>query len=163
MRIEFTFSRDGDYFRRQLTPGARQATVPLLAGGGALVVAGVVVAGALHFTAAVTVIGLALTLAGLALLVVRSRRVRTMVTVPGSWHSPRRWLLTDQGLESSTALTSAAHAWSTFRGGKVRDNAYILVQDGPVIVDIPRLPLTREQDEELCAFLTARGLLTGQR
>lgn len=165
MRIEFTYSRDGAYFRQQLMPGARRATALLLIAATVLLVAGMVMAGLLHPTAAVTVIGGGLIVAGLVLLVVRWRRVRAMVTVPPSWNSPRQWLLTDDGLESSSALTSSQHAWSTFRTGTKLETAYLLVQDGNVIIDIPRQPLSREQDGELQSFLTTRGLLalTGRR
>jgi hypothetical protein len=159
VRIEFTFSRDADYFRRQLSPAAWSRTRALRIFAWFVIPAGAVLTAVYHEKAAGPVLGCGLILAGVVSLLVRRRRIAEMVTVPVDWHSPRRWSLTADGLESATELTSVTHAWSTFRAAEVCDNAYLLIQDGPVIVDIPRLPLTAEQDAEVTTFLQERGIL----
>jgi hypothetical protein len=159
VRIEFTFSRDADYFRRLLLPTAGVRTRVLRNAALLASTVGATLAAAFHDRAAGLTLGSVLVLAGVAALFARHRWIVKMITVPASWHSPRRWLLTADGLESDSELTSATHAWSTFRSGHVRDDAYLLIQGGPVIIDIPRLPLTAEQDTELNAFLQERGIL----
>ncbi|MFC4072002.1 YcxB family protein [Actinoplanes subglobosus] len=155
MRIEFTFSRDAEYFRVQLIRAARRANLPWLLIGLAVLAAGF----AALFVLEQVVVGVVVVIVGVAVLVIWQIRVAAMVTVPLSWQSPRRWLLTDDGIESSSELTSAEYAWSTFRFGEATRVAYLLVQDGHVIVDIPRRPLTDDQDAELRDFLSARGLV----
>lgn len=155
MRIEFTFSRDAEYFRVQLIPAARCANLPWLLIGLAVVAVGFAFMAVLDQILA----GAGVVVVGVGVLIVWRVRMAAMVTVPLSWQSPRRWLLTDEGIESSSALTSTEYAWSTFRFGEAMRSAYLLVQDGHVIVDIPRQPLTADQDAELQAFLSARGLM----
>jgi hypothetical protein len=159
VRIEFTFSRDTEYFRCQLLPAALLRTRVLRFAAWVAVAVGAAIAAAYHERMAGPMVGAGLVLTGAVMLFARRRWIARLVTVPVSWHSPRRWLLTADGLESSTELTSAVHAWSTFRLGYVRDNAYLLMQDGPVVIDIPRLPLPTEQDTELKALLQERGIL----
>ncbi|MEV4642165.1 YcxB family protein [Actinoplanes sp. NPDC049548] len=159
MLIEFTFSRDRDYFRPNLTPGARLRTRPLLIGGWYAVTAGAALVAFLPGRPAAVLLGCVGVLGGIGLLVLRSRRIRAFVTVPASWLSPRRWLVTEGGVASSTHLTRARYAWSAFRTGVALPHCYLLVQDGNVIVDIPRRPLSADQDAELGRFLVVRGIL----
>jgi hypothetical protein len=158
VRIEFTFSRDADYFRRHLLPGARLRTKALRNAAGFAIAAGAALAAAYREKAAGPGLGAGLVLAGMLALLARHRWIVKMITVSAAMQTPRRWMLTVDGLESTTKLTFARYAWSTFRSGHVRDNAYLLLHDGHLI-DIPRLPLTAEQDSELNAFLQERGVL----
>ncbi|WP_433796131.1 YcxB family protein [Actinoplanes sp. CA-252034] len=155
MRIEFTFGRDAEYFRGQLARGARRATFPLLLLGLIAVAAGFAVMALLDRI----LLGALVVVAGVAVLIVWQVRLAAMMTVPLAWQSPRRWLLTDDGVESSSEVTSAEFAWSTFRSGEATKQAFLLFQEGHVMVDIPRRPLSPEQDAQLDAFLSARGLL----
>jgi hypothetical protein len=163
VHIEFTFARDRAYFRPQLLPAARLRTTAPRRWAWLAILGGVALVAAYHEKAAGPVLGAGLVASGVAALVVRHRTIVTMVTVPESWCAPRRWLLTADGLESSTELSSVTHPWSAFRRGSIVDDAYLLFLDGAVIVDIPRSPLAAEQDTELRALLRERGILAAGR
>jgi hypothetical protein len=77
-----------------------------------------------------------------------------------SWCGPRNYVITDEGLESSTDLTSSRWGWQVVRRVEPRPQAYLFWQDGPAVFDLPREPLTADQETELRAFLADRGLLS---
>ncbi|WP_430783530.1 YcxB family protein [Actinoplanes sp. G11-F43] len=70
---------------------------------------------------------------------------------------PRTWVLTDDLFVSYTDRTSTEYAWPSLTMLTTLDDAYLLRSPAGKIVDIPREPLTPEQDAELSAFLPDRG------
>src|SRR6266568_2058985 len=94
-------------------------------------------------------------------MALRARRTFTAATnVPAVWSAPRNYLVTDDGLASSTALTSTRWSWQAVRRVGQRPEAYLFWQDGPTVFDLPRAPLTTGQETELQALLAGRGLLS---
>lgn len=160
MRIEFTFSRSPDYFREQLKPGAKRAVRRTLLTACALAVGGSSAVWISQGEGAATVVGFATIVVAL-LLPLRARRMfAAAVTVPVAWCSPRTYLITDDGLESSTDLTSSRWSWQAVRRVDERPEAYLFWQDGPRMFDLPREPMTTGQEAELRAYLSGRGLLS---
>ncbi|GAA2632906.1 YcxB family protein [Paractinoplanes durhamensis] len=162
MRIEFTFSRGPDYFSTIMVPGNVLRTRPLWVTGWFGVVAGLALAVLLGGELRALGVGAGLVLAGAALLLVRTWLIRAD-RVPESFLSSRRWLLTDEYVESRTDLTVARHYWAGFRAAAILDHLYMLFCDRGPMLDVPREPLTAEQDEQFAAFLRGRGLLGAQR
>ena len=77
---------------------------------------------------------------------------------------PRQWTINDNGLRSGNRLGSVHWTWIRVRRVVERPDVYLLYQsDSPhtATFDVPRDPLTPDQDSELRAFLTDRGLLPG--
>lgn len=106
------------------------------------------------------------TVAGLVALVIsltlpeRARRRYVQdVTVPASWSAPRAYLITDDGLTSSTGLTSSRWSWRAVRRVDERPEAYLFWQDAGPVFDLPRAPLSSAQDAELRSHLAGYGLL----
>jgi hypothetical protein len=154
VRIEFTFSRDEAYFRELAGPWVRYRTLALdIAGWVALLVGLATISGA-------AVVGVAIGTAGLVLLVIGRVLRRRLVTMPAAMAAPRRWLVTDDGVTSHGELSDTEHAWTVVRQAGVLPSAYVLHLTGsPLMVDLPRSPLTADQDAELRTFLVGRGLL----
>jgi hypothetical protein len=87
------------------------------------------------------------------------RTFRAAVTVPAAWCAPRTYLVTDEGLESSSQVTSSHWSWQAVSRVDERPEAYLFWQDGPRVFDLPREPMTADQEAVLQAFLSGRGLL----
>ena len=156
VRIEFTFTRGPKYFA-VAEPDSRHDTWPLAPAAGFGIAAGGLLIVVLSGEIRALIAGGLLALAGLALLVVRRLVIRTDKGVAPGFLTPRTWLLTDERLESSTELSTARYSWSSFRSVVVVDQAYLLVRPGPTVIDVPRSPLTEEQDAEFAAFLAGLG------
>lgn len=159
MRIDFTFGRSAEYFRRQLTAGAKRRSASLVRASVALVLVGVAVAVCSEAAPLGVLAGLSLVLMALLLLWLARRTFHAAVTVPGSWSAPRRYLITDEALESSTDLTSTKWDWQVVHRVAVEPESYQFWQTGGPMFDLPREPLTPDQESELRAFLQARGFL----
>ncbi|MCU7729072.1 YcxB family protein [Actinoplanes sp. KI2] len=75
---------------------------------------------------------------------------------------PRRWAIDDDGLRSGNRLGSVHWTWAQVHRAVEYPDRYLLYQsDNPhtATFDVPREPLTPDQDDEFRAFLTDRGLL----
>jgi len=71
----------------------------------------------------------------------------------------RRWVITDDEIQESRAGSTRAWRWPLVVAVDQHRDVYIFRQDGGVGLDLPRRALTDDQDRELRAFLTERGLL----
>lgn len=159
MRIEFVHSRSPAYFRSHLRLGAMRKLRATFGTAGLLIVLGVATALCGAGDTAWIVAGAAAVAAAMLLVLLGLRRFEATVTVPPDWCAPRRYLLTDDTLESSTALTSARWSWPVVTTAEVTPDAYHLWQERTTMFDVPRAGLTADQDAELQAHLRERGLL----
>lgn len=159
MRIEFTFSRSPEYFREQLKIDAKRTVRRTLLRALALAVMGVIFVFISQGEGAALVVGAVAVLGALFLPLTAWRMFKAAVTVPTAWCGPRSWVVTDEGAESSTELTSLRWSWQAVFRVEERPNAYLLWQDGPAMFDLPREPLTAVEDAEIRAFMLDRGLL----
>ncbi|GAA0464803.1 hypothetical protein Aca07nite_79230 [Actinoplanes capillaceus] len=159
MHIEFTDTRSPEYYRNMFpdrTSRAARILAALVAPIGIVAVFIVVggefspnalVTGGLLILTTIAVIGCARFLA--------VRAARRTASVPVAEPTPHDWMLTDDRLVASTAESSTEYEWSAFAALFVLDDAYLLRTGTGQIVDIPRAPLTAEQDAELRTFLCA--------
>lgn len=159
MHIEFTYQRNAQYFRALLGPAAKRpvrqilvlALVAAVTGVGAIAASqGDGVGTLMGFVALIVAAGLPFT----------ARKVFVIATtVSASFLAPRRYVITDEGLQSVSAATSVHWSWQAVRRVEVQPQAYLFRQDGSSMLDVPREPLTTDQDATLRAFLAERGLL----
>ncbi|GGN60735.1 hypothetical protein GCM10010112_17300 [Actinoplanes lobatus] len=159
MHIEFTAARSPEYYRNRFPDRTSRAAkilsavvVPIGIVAVFVVVGGefspnALVTGGLLILAAIAAIGCARWLA--------VRAARRTAPVPESELIPHDWVLTDERLVASTAESSTEYEWSAFEAMFVLDDAYLLRTGTGRIADIPRAPLTPEQDAELRTFLCA--------
>jgi hypothetical protein len=161
VQIEFTYARGPAYFDDPRTARTgRPSTAYTVAG--VVMAAGIVIAAGWSDVQPALFAGLCLVVGGMFLVVLVRRDVGT-VNAPEGALKPRRWLLTDDGLESETELTSARYPWSAFRDVLVWPQAYLLRTDAGEMIDIPREPLTPGDEAVLRELLTQRGLLPAPR
>ncbi|GAA4929891.1 YcxB family protein [Actinoplanes utahensis] len=153
MHIEFTHTRTPEYFRRQFARGADMIVGPVRMVGVIVAFAALFIALAGEFAPKALFTGGALLALAAALFGFAFWRWKRAVTVPESWLNPRTWVLTTTSFTSSTENSSAEVDWSAFGSVQVTEQAYLLVTRQAKIYDIPREPLTAEQDAELRAFL----------
>ena len=159
MRIEFMYSRPPEYFAAQLKPRARRVARRYLI---AALVWAAIGAVFLYVSRGIGVdlfAGYAAFGFAVALPVRAWRSFNRSVTMPAAVQAPRTYVITDEALESSTELTYSRWTWQAVRRVEVRSEAYLFWQEGPFNFDVPRAPLTAEQEAELRALLQARGLL----
>jgi hypothetical protein len=152
VHIEFTHARTPEYFRRRFAAGAQRAAAPYSTAAAILGFAGLVVILGGEAATVSLLIGVPLLVAAAVLGAVAAWRWKRELTVRDGWLSPRTWRLTDEKFHSSTDESSAELAWSEFRSFLVQDDAYILYLPSGKVYDIPREPLTPEQEAELVAF-----------
>lgn len=79
---------------------------------------------------------------------------RSAIKVPASWSTPRTYRITEEGLESLMRWS-----WSAVRSVQQWPEAYLFWQDGGVAFDLPREPMTPEQEADLQQLLASRNLL----
>ena len=83
--------------------------------------------------------------------------------IAGDAHrEPRHWTINDERLRSGNRLGSTSWSWIQVHRVVEHPDVYLLYQsDNPhaASFDVPRDALTPDQDGELRAFLTDRGLL----
>jgi hypothetical protein len=158
VRIEFTYVREPGYFQDPRLGAPDRSSTPRYIFATVICVAGVAAVGIRDTTGGI-VTGASLVAAGLLLVVLTRRASRESVVAPAGATSPRRWVITEHGLTSSTEVTSAEYRWSAFRRLIVWPHAYLLRTSNGIIIDIPRQPLTPEDDTALREVLTTHGLL----
>ena len=160
MRIEFTYVREPGYFQDPQLGAADRSSTPRYLFAAVIGVAGVAAAG-IPDNPGGGVAGACLVAAGLLLVVLTRRANRDSVAVPAGATSPRRWVITEHGLASSTEVTSVEYQWSAFRQLIVWPQAYLLRTSEGILIDIPRQPLTPDDNTALQEVLRSHGLLRG--
>jgi hypothetical protein len=161
MRIEFTHARSPEYFRSLQRPEAMRAVRRVAGTALGLAAVGVLLVVGSQGEGVGTLVGIPAAVASLMLPFTARRVYVETVTVPASWTESRTFMITDDGLESTSSLTSVMWAWAAVRRVEPRPEAYVFWQDGGPMFDVPRQPLTAEQEQSLRAFLDERGLLAG--
>jgi YcxB-like protein len=164
VRIEFTYRRPPDHYAGHPSVPARPsssttsyviaAVIFLL--GGALFVAALVA----HAGQAVSCGGLGLLLGASIAVAARQRRRARFVTPPSAME-PRRWIITDDGIEIAHESSSSTMAWAAFRYVLELPHTYLFVlkdQGDRRTFDIPRRPLTAADDEAVRAVITHHGI-----
>jgi hypothetical protein len=152
VHIEFTHTRAPEYLRPRLVAGAQRATAPWTTTAAVLGVAGVVVVLGGEAAPGSLLIGIPLLGVAAVIAAVAWWRWRRAIAVPDGWLSPRTWRLTDERFHSAGEEGSAEVEWPEFTSFLVQDDAYVLTRSTGEVYDIPREPLTAEQDAELVAF-----------
>ena len=159
MRIEFEVSRDETYYR-----AIQRGLVSRLVGRIVVLAVALAFIGPLMIWVSAgegvgTLVGFVALIAVPALLV-RARRVRALLlAVPEGWTSPRRYVITEDALESGTELTDTRWQWGAVRTVEVLPQAFLFRQAGGMVFDVPRAPLTAAQEAELLALLADQGLV----
>jgi len=157
VRIEFTYARPSEYFAELMSPAVTRAIRRRLAVSGLLLLA-ILLAAALigGYVGLLLVVGGVIgTAVGMVLL---RQRYRAAMRVPKSFLAPRRYLITDEAVESTSDSTSVRWSWDAVRSATVMTDVVIIGQDGGVVFDIPRAAMTPEQEQELLDFVDARGI-----
>jgi hypothetical protein len=152
VRIEFTHARTAD---PSTVPGP---SVPAYIIGASITAFGVV-----SLFAGVGG-GIAIGLFGAAVIAAAWQRQRSAGIAPTPVE--RRWLLTDEGIEVSTALTEARSAWTAFGAAAIHPTAYVLTMRDRAdtrAFDIPRGPLDEQDDEALRAAFARHDIRRGLR
>jgi hypothetical protein len=159
VRIEFSYARGPEYFRSLLRPHARRVARRILLA--ALIWAGLGTASL--FAAQGEGWGVFAGFVALVFAVVLPLRAyhsyEDAVAMPTTASAERTYVITDEALESSTDLTSSRWNWAAVRRMRIVPVAYVFWTDGSASFDLPREPLSPEQDAELRALLSARNLL----
>jgi hypothetical protein len=88
---------------------------------------------------------------------------RYLRSLPAHVYGPRGFVISDSELTVSSATASSRMTWETFKRAEQRSYAFVLYLYGQQACDVPRTPLTDEQDEQLRQFLIGRGLLRAAR
>jgi hypothetical protein len=157
VRIEFTYARPPEYFSEAVRPAARRARDVALGvqaiGVVAAVILGLVLGGTTGLLVVVAVVAIAAWRARNAWL-----RYVAALEVPPEYSTPRHYLLTDESLSTDTDLTSSTWTWDAVRYASVLPQAFVLAQAAGPVFDVPRAPLTAEQDAELLQEIRTRGL-----
>ncbi|MFC4996244.1 YcxB family protein [Dactylosporangium cerinum] len=165
MHIEFTFARPQSYFRTYAAPKARHAALPGVLTAGVLVLLGYTV---VAFVDGVVWIGLSAVPLTIGLFAVPTtyalwrawRNYAALMNVLEFWSLPRQYRVDDEALHASTDLSAMTYRWPLVQTVWVTPEAYVFGVQHFGIFDLPRVPLTEQQDAELRDFLAARALLT---
>lgn len=162
MRIEFTYTRGPDHFsgypllaERNASPIPSYLIAAVLGLAGAAIVIVALVYRAVQ-TAACGVFGLLL---GVGIAV--AARQRRRFVMPATAMEPRRWLITDEGIEIAHGDNSAAAAWPAFRMMMALPHAYVFLLKDPAdqrTFDIPRGPLTETDAAAVREVVTRHGI-----
>jgi hypothetical protein len=153
VHIEFTHARTRAYFRRVLSAGAERKAQPYVVATLTLLAIALLLALGGEFSANALLLAVPLAVLALVPLAVAGWQWRRAVTVPASRLTPRTWTLTGESYASRTADSSTEIAWPDFVSFRATDDAYVLRHRAGATFDIPREPLTADQDTELAAFL----------
>ncbi|WP_433796130.1 YcxB family protein [Actinoplanes sp. CA-252034] len=107
---------------------------------------------------------LALAVAGVALLLLPAViGVRTWRRLDTSLNETqpvtRHWTITDDGIRVTGPGSARTWRWTAVVAVAASPDAYLMRQEGGIVLDLPRGAMTDAEDDELRRFLTARGLL----
>jgi len=159
VRIEFTVSRSQEYFSALVRPDVRRVTRRGVLQAAAAFVAAPLLVLVSEGEGVGTALGILCVAAAAGLLLRLRRCVRATHVPPYGFTSPRTWVITDHGLDSSTDLTRLWWAWKGLRDVDVRSGAYVFRHKSGALFDVPRAPMTPSDEAELSAFLADAGLL----
>jgi hypothetical protein len=165
VRIEFTYTRGPDHYAgHPAIPARHPSSAPsyviaavIFLAGAALSVAALVS----HTGQAVSCGGLAVLLGGSIAVATRQRRQARFVMPPDAME-PRRWVVSDEGVEISRDSSSASVAWPAFRYVVELPNSYVFVMKDPGdkrSMDIPRRPLTAADDQAVRDVIAHHGIM----
>jgi len=88
---------------------------------------------------------------------------RYMRSIPAFAYGPREFVISDSEVTINSAPSSTRMTWETITRVKQRPYAFALYMYNRNVCDVPRAPMTDEQDEQLRQFLVGRGLLRAAR
>jgi hypothetical protein len=164
VRIEFTYARGPDHFagypmiaERNRSPIPSYVIAVLIGlAGAALAVAALI----LHEpqTAACGLCGLLL---GAGIAIAARQRGRDGFVMPAAAMEPRRWLITEEGVEIAHDGGSTTVGWRAFRLAMTLPHAYVFVlkdRSDRRTVDIPREPLTESDVAAVHETLARHGI-----
>ncbi|MET7402691.1 YcxB family protein [Dactylosporangium sp. NPDC005572] len=158
MRIEITYAKPQAYYRRHLAAGAMRALWLRLT-----VVAGLAVLGSLVVAYGDDVEGFtAVWIGGIFVVFIAGvlwgarRRYVELVTAPDFWCEPRTYVVDDEGLHRGHDLSAVTYRWPLVLRVTVIPEAFVFHLEHYGIFDLPRAPLTGEQEAELQQFLADR-------
>ena len=164
MRIEFTYARDRDHYAgHPAIPARHPSSAPSYVIAAVIFLAGAVLSVAAlvsHVGQAVSCGGLGVLLGGSIAVAARQRRKARFVMTPDALE-PRRWVISDEGVEISRDSTSASVTWPAFSYVLDLPNSYVFVMKDPGdkrSLDIPRRPLTPADDEAVRDVITRHGI-----
>jgi hypothetical protein len=83
---------------------------------------------------------------------------RILRGLPPYAFEPYEFVITESALTITSTVASTRMTWTMFTRAQERPYAFVL-WDGGTYRDVPRSPLTSQQDEQLRAFLIDRRLL----
>jgi hypothetical protein len=158
MNIRFTAVRDREYLRRLVRESVRGSTW-----SGRLYLLGLLVISVLCFVSgdgrAVLAGLLSMSLCALSWQQMSFPARRILRRLPPYAFEPHEIVITDSGLAITSAVAATRMAWATFTRAQERPYAFVLFGHGETYRDVPRSPLTSQQDEQLRRLLIDRGLL----
>jgi hypothetical protein len=170
VHIEFTHARTRPYFRRVLAAGAKRKAQPFAVAAGAVAFPALCIAVGGEFSRNALLIAVPLAVLSLLPLAVAAWLWRREVTVPDTRLAPRTWTLTHESYSSqaaspaapsptasatASAVSATVIAWPEFVSFRATDDAYVLRHRAGATYDVPREPLSPDQDIELADFLRA--------
>lgn len=88
---------------------------------------------------------------------------RYVRALPAHFYRPREFVISDSELTVNSAISSSRMTWEIFKRAEQRPYAFVLYMYPYHACDVPRAPMTDEQDEQLRQFLIGRGLLRAAR
>jgi hypothetical protein len=164
VRIEYTYTRGPDHF----------AGYPLLAGRSASPIPSYLIASVLGLAGAAIVVmalvdhavqgatgGVCGLLLGVGIAVAARQRGRGRFVMPAAAMEPRRWAITEEGIEIAHAGNSVTVAWPAFRMMTALPHACVFVLRDPAdrrTFDIPREPLTEADDAAVHEVVARHGI-----
>lgn len=161
MRIEFVHTRDSDHLAHPGPPDPEATPVPAYVLGSLVTLAGAIVLVTGLGDARTAVLGTLIVLAGLVLVAAARQRARRPPALPEGQRCEQRWLITDDGVEITDDHTSTRATWAAFSRAAALPRAYVLAmrdRNDMRTVDIPREPLTAEDDAALRALFNRHDI-----
>jgi hypothetical protein len=164
VRIEFTYTRGPDHFSGYPLLAERSASpIPsyLIAAVVGLAGAVIVVVALVDHAVQAATCGICGLLLGVGIGVAARQRSRSRFVMPAMAMEPRRWVITDEGVEIGHADSSVAVAWPAFRVMMVLRHAYVFELKDPAdrrTFDIPRGPLTEADDAAVREVAARHGI-----
>ncbi|MCU7729071.1 hypothetical protein ODJ79_35610 [Actinoplanes sp. KI2] len=164
MRIEFTYTRGPDHFAGFASPAERSASpIPsyLIAAVLGLAGAAIAVAAVVDDAPQAATCGVGGLLLGVGIAVAARQRGRGRFVMPATAMEPRRWVISDEGVEIAHADNSVTVAWPAFRTMMALSHAYVFVLKDPAdrrTIDIPRRPLTEADDAAVRELVARHGI-----
>jgi hypothetical protein len=164
VRIQFTYARGPDHFAEHPSAPVRAPSpVPSYVIAALLALAGVAFAvAALIYRAPQTAsCGACGALLGVLIAVAARQRGKGRFVMPPAAMEPRRWVISETGIEIGHDTGSAAATWPAFRHALELPHAYLFVmkdRDDKRTFDIPREPLAEADDTAVRDVIARHGI-----